>query len=235
MRLLAVVHHDNAAAGVFGDVPGEFAEWRLAGGDDAPDPSEFGAVMVFGGSMNVDEEDAHPWLRTEKRFLRDLLDRQVPVLGVCLGAQLLAEAAGAHPRRAAEPEIGWHRVEVTAEGAADPLLGPLAPAFEVFQWHSYEAPLPPGAQALATSPVCLQAYRVGGLPAWGVQFHAEVTLSDAGEWIDDYGSDPDAVRVGLDPERLREQTRERIGAQNELGRALARRFVAAAGEWRSPG
>ncbi len=234
MRLLCVVHHDNAAAGVFGDVPAQLGEWRPAGGEPAPDRAGYDAVMVFGGSMNADQEEAHPWLATEKAFLRDLLAREVPLLGVCLGAQLLAEVAGARPVRAREPEIGWRRMEVTPEGATDPLIGPLAPAFEVFSWHSYEAPLPPGARPLATSPVCLQAYRVDGLAAWGLQFHSEVTLADANEWIDDYGSDPDAVSIGLDQEALRAETHERIGAQNELGRALARRFVACAGE-RLPG
>lgn len=228
MKVLAVVHHDNAAAGVFADVPAELVEWRPAAAEAVPEPNGYGAVMVFGGAMHAGQEDLHPWLADEKAFLRGLLAEGVPVLGVCLGAQLLAEAAGAEPRRARTPEIGWRRVEVTREGESDPLLGPLAPSVELFQWHSYEAPLPPGAVPLARSAVCLQAFRVEDRPAWGVQFHAEVTLSDAGEWLDEFGTDPDAVATGLDPEKLRAETRERIGAQNELGRALARRFVAAA-------
>src|SRR6476646_5401210 len=111
--------------------------------------------------MNVDEEGRHGWIAEEKALLRELLTREVPLLGLCLGGQLVAEAAGAEARRASEPEIGWHQVEVTPEGAADPLLGPLAPSFEAFQWHSYEFPLPPGAVPVAKSEVCLQACRLG--------------------------------------------------------------------------
>ena len=70
--------------------------------------------MVFGGAMNVDEEGDHPWLADQKLLLRALLANEIPLLGVCLGAQLLAEAAGEEPRRARRPEIGWHRVERTA-------------------------------------------------------------------------------------------------------------------------
>lgn len=235
MKVLSIVHHDNAAAGVFADVPAELVEWRPAEGEAVPEPNGFAAAMVFGGAMHADQEDLHPWLGDEKAFLRRLLGEGVPVLGVCLGAQLLAEAAGAQPRRASRPEIGWRRVEVTPEGESDPVIGPLAPWVELFQWHSYEAPLPPGAVPLARSAVCLQAFRLGHRPAWGVQFHAEVTLSDAGEWLDEFGGDADAVATSLDPEALRAETRERIEAQNELGRALARRFVGAAAEAGSRG
>ena len=146
---------------------------------------------------------------TRRNCCAALLDRGVPLLGVCLGSQLLAEAAGAPARRASEPEIGWHEVEVTGGGSRDPLLGPLAPRFEAFQWHSYECPLPPGATALARSDMCLQAYRIGD-SAWGIQFHAEVTRADAEAWIDDYRSDEDAVRIGLDPDALRRRTRASI-------------------------
>jgi GMP synthase (glutamine-hydrolysing) len=227
MRVLGIVHHDNAAAGVFGDAVEELVEWWPAQ-EPAPEPDGFDAVMVFGGAMNADQEDKHPWLRAEKDFLRRLLAAGVPTLGVCLGSQLLAEAAGAPVRRAAEPEIGWRSVEVTPEGSADPIMGPLAPAFEVFLWHSYEAPLPPGAVALAHSAVCLQAFRLDGLPAWGVQFHAEVTGRDLGSWLDDWNSDPDAAASGQDPEQLRADSDARIATQNERGRELARRFLAAA-------
>ena len=135
--------------------------------------------------MHADQEDLHPWLRGEKQQLAALLERRVPLLAVCLGAQLLADAAGAMPRRASRPEIGWHDVAVTTEGADDPLLGPLAPRFEAFQWHSYEFPLPEGATPLARSSVCLQGYRIAD-HAWGIQFHAEVSRADARAWIDDY-------------------------------------------------
>lgn len=188
------------------------------------DPLDYDAVMVFGGAMHADHEDRHPWLREQKALLHDLLERRVPLLGVCLGAQLLAEAAGAPARRASRPEIGWHDVEVTDAGAQDPLLAPLAPRFEAFQWHSYECPLPPGATALARSDVCLQAYRVGDC-AWGIQFHAEVSRKDAQAWIDDYRSDEDAVRIGLDPDALRRRTHSSIEEWNELGRGLCTRFL----------
>jgi GMP synthase-like glutamine amidotransferase len=181
--------------------------------------------MVFGGAMNVDEEEANPWLRSEKDFLRLLLAKRTPTLGVCLGAQLLAEAAGARPARAAEPEIGWLDIAVAPEARDDALFGPLPEKFEGFQWHSYEAPLPPGAVPLADSPVCLQAFRLADATGWGLQFHAEVTRDSVGDWLDDYRSDPDAVRIGLDPGALRAETARKIDAWNELGRGLCARFL----------
>ena len=144
----------------------------------------------------------------------------------CAWARSCSRRRRAHLRAApAEPEIGWHDVEVTAEGAADPLLAPLAPRFTAFQWHSYEFPLPPGATPLARSPVCLQAFRAGS--GVGIQFHAEVSAADAEAWIDDYRSDEDAVRIGVDPEALRRDTRAAIGDWNDVGRALCERFLAA--------
>jgi GMP synthase (glutamine-hydrolysing) len=226
VRVLSIVIHDNARAGVFGELPGvEFVEWMPSDNGSAPELDGFDAVMAFGGSMHVDHEEKHPWLRAEKTLLRDALERGTPLLGVCLGAQLLAEVAGARPHRAEVPEIGWFRVEVTEEGRADPLIGPLAPHFEVLQWHSYESPLPPGATALARDAACLQAFRMADRPAWGLQFHAEVTAADAASWFDEFYDDYEAVATGLDPEVLRAETAERIGAQNELGRGLAARFV----------
>jgi GMP synthase (glutamine-hydrolysing) len=229
MRVLAIVHQRDAGPGVFADVirsrGAELDLWLRAETDTPPrQPADYDAALVFGGAMHVDQEDRHPWLRDEKVLLRALLERGVPLLAVCLGAQLLAEAAGAPARRASQPEIGWHEVEVTPEGADDALLGPLATRFEAFQWHSYEFPLPPGATQLARSPVCIQAYRVGD-SSWGIQFHAEVTLEDAEAWIDDYRSDGDAVRLGLDPDELRGHTRNAIAEWNALGRGLCERFL----------
>jgi GMP synthase (glutamine-hydrolysing) len=229
MHVLAIVHQRDAGPGVFADAVraggAELDSWLPA--DEERPPREahtYDAVLTFGGAMHVDQEDRHAWLRGEKELLRELIERQVPLLGVCLGAQLVAEAAGAPARRASRPEIGWHDVELTAEGVGDPLLAPLAPGFEAFQWHSYEFPLPPGATALARSDVCLQAFRMDG-SAWGIQFHAEVTLDDAERWIDDYRSDEAAVRMRLNENELREQTRAAMRDWNELGRGLCERFL----------
>jgi GMP synthase (glutamine-hydrolysing) len=229
MRVLAVIHHRNAAAGVFADpalaAGHELVEW-LPHEEPPPAPDGFGAAMVFGGEMNVDQEDAHPWLRSEKRLLRELLQRGTPLVGVCLGSQLVAEAAGGLVRRAATPEIGWHEIELTPEGAADPLLSALPERFESFQYHHYEWLLPPGAMTLARSALSLQAFRLGERPVWGVQFHPEVTQADLGSWLDDWHSDPEAVATGLDPEAIRAESAAKIGAWNEAGRALSERFLA---------
>lgn len=227
MKVLSIVHQPDAGAGVFGEAAGELLKWVPAQGPP-PELDGVGAAMVFGGAMDAWQDQAHPWLGPEKEFLRSLLARRLPVLGVCLGAQLVAEAAGARPQRAARPEIGWERVEVLPDGVSDPLIGPLAPAFEVFEWHSYEAPLPPRAVALARTPVCLQAFRLGDAPAWGLQFHAEVTERNLNGWLDGWEGDRDAVDSGLDPEAIRAESHARIAAQGELGRSLAERFLAEA-------
>ena len=231
VRVLAIVHQPDAGPGVFADAirhaGSRLDSWQLPQSPEPPDdPLAYDAVMTFGGAMHPSQLEEHPWLVREKELLGELLDR-VPLLGVCLGSQLVAEAAGADAHRADTPEIGWCRVETTDEAASDPLLGPLAPGFEALEWHSYEAPLPPGAVALARTDGCLQAYRVGDT-AWGIQFHAEVTLADFEAWLDDYRSDPDAVAVGVDPERLRSQTRAAIADWNRLGRDLCTRFLAVA-------
>jgi GMP synthase (glutamine-hydrolysing) len=234
MRTLAIVHQRDAGAGVFADEIRErgveLDEWLLTRSGTGPprEIAEYDAVLTFGGAMHADHEDRHPWLRFEKDFLEAMLDDGMPILAVCLGCQLLAEAGGGLARRAREPEIGWLEVEITDEGAADPVIGPLAPSFTGFQWHSYEALPPEGAAILARSPVCAQAYRIGGR-AWGIQFHAEVTAGDVGHWIDDYRSDEDAVRIGIDPRPLRAETEEKIARWNRLGRELCGRFLDAVG------
>jgi GMP synthase (glutamine-hydrolysing) len=232
MRALAIVHQRDAGPGVFADEIRErgieLDQWMLSERGTGPprEIADYGAVLTFGGAMHADQEDRHPWLRFEKDFLAAMLDDGMPLLAVCLGCQLLAEAAGGSARRASEPEIGWREVEITEEGKADPVIGPLAPRFTAFQWHSYEAVPPDEAEILAQSPVCAQAYRIGER-AWGIQFHAEVAAADAGRWIDGYRSDEDAVRIGIDPDALRAETEQKIADWNRLGRELCGRFIEA--------
>ncbi len=224
MRVVAVVHEADAGAGVFGD----FDTWVPSSG---PPPDDFDALMIFGGSMHVDQHDGHPWLEPEKAFIRDRLERGTPILGVCLGSQLLAEAAGAQPHRMPDPEIGWYDIEVTEAGAADPVIGPLAPSVKLFEWHHYVAPLPPGAVELARTPLCVQAFRIDGKPAWGLQFHAEVTRASLRGWLDGWHN-AEAARTSLDPETIRAESEDRIEDQNEIGRGIAARFLAEAARHR---
>jgi GMP synthase (glutamine-hydrolysing) len=234
VRALAIVHQSDAGPGVFAEEMRErgveLDQWMLSERGTGPprEVADYDVVLTFGGAMHADQEDRHPWLRFEKDFLAAMLDDGMPILAVCLGCQLLAEAAGGTARRASEPEIGWFEVEVTDEGASDPVIGPLAPGFTGFQWHSYEAVPPEGTAILARSPICPQAYRIAER-AWGIQFHAEVTAADVSKWIDDYRSDEDAVRLGIDAETLRAETERKIGEWNRLGRELCGRFLDAIG------
>ena len=135
MRALAIVHQTDAGPGVFADEARErgwqLDEWLLSERGTGPprEIADYDAVMTFGGAMHADQEDRHPWLRFEKDFLEAMLDDGMPLLAVCLGTQVLADAAGGVVRRASEPEIGWFEVEVTDEGASDPVIGPLAPSW----------------------------------------------------------------------------------------------------------
>jgi GMP synthase-like glutamine amidotransferase len=229
MRTLAISHQRDAGPGVFADAISQADSsldiWHIAESQDPPaDPLGYDAVLTFGGAMHADQEGEHAWLAPERRLLAELLDAGKPLLGVCLGAQLLAAASGGSVGRAEQPEIGWFDVELTADGIDDPLLGPLAPGFEAFQWHSYECLPGPDWVVLATSPVCVQAFRIGER-AWGIQFHAEVSAADLLRWTDDYATDPDAVRIGIDPARLRAQSEPRVAAWNALGREFCGRFV----------
>jgi GMP synthase (glutamine-hydrolysing) len=232
MRLLAIVHQSDGGPGVFAETiaasGADLDTWFLPEQAEPPaDPRNYDGVLVLGGSMQVDEGERYDWLGGEIALLAELVDRRVPLLGICLGGQLLATAAGAPARRAADPEVGWFEVELTAEGGADPLLAPLAPSFEAFQWHYYEFPLPIGAVPLARTERCLQACRIGDA-AWALQFHPEVSASDVQGWIRDGRDDEEALAIGLDPDALSAETAAKIGAFNELGRDICRRWLAVA-------
>jgi GMP synthase-like glutamine amidotransferase len=227
MHALTIVHQADAGPGVFADVIGARG-WRLTmwSPPTQPVPTDGGgydAVLAFGGAVNPDDDETHPWLKTERSFLADVVDRGLPTLGICLGAEVLAQASGGQAPRT-EPEIGWREITVTEEGRSDALLGELASGFEAFQWHSYSSLPRAGAPELATSSAGPAAFRVGE-SAWGIQFHAEVTLVDAARWIRDYRSDADAVRIGVDPDALLAETASKIRASNALGAGICERFI----------
>lgn len=229
MRVLGVLHPGGGSSGLLAERAAaaghELVEWNPGRGEPIPAPlDEFGALVVFGGGMNVRDAERLPWLHGELELLRDAVQAELPVLGVCLGAQLLAAAAGAEVHRASEPEIGWFDVTRTAP---DPVLDALPERFLAYEWHSYTFDLPAGATELARSAVCTQAYRLGEA-AWGVQFHPEVTPAIVAFWAHDFESDPDAVAMDFDPEHHIAVASERLPAWMAIGRALFDAFLATA-------
>ena len=224
MRLLSVVHGKNVRGEVFDDVlradGHEVDEWWIVSDDEPPRPlQEYDAVLVFGGAMNVDQEDEHPWLRREDEFVRGLVERAVPTLGVCLGGQLLAKAAGAHVGPSPEPEFGFTRVELLDGAENDPLFGELPQEFDVWNAHGYAFHVPDGAVELARSRVCSQAFRLGDA-AWGVQFHPEIRIEQIERWLSE-----DRVSNAAE---LVEELRGRYDAWRSFGASLLRSFLVAA-------
>jgi GMP synthase (glutamine-hydrolysing) len=205
LTVLALIHDEDAGPGVFTgyDEMASFSLGRPPQGDD------YDAVMIFGGEANPD--DAYSWLGKEKQFIAELLSRGTPLLGVCLGAQLIAEVAGADVRRLPEPEIGWHRVQGSSEALPEEFLA--------FEWHRYGfTQPPPGATELARNRVGCQAFQLGN--AYGIQFHAEVDQPTLTGWIRDYGP-----AEGVDADRLAAETERHIEPWNAFGRGLCERFL----------
>jgi GMP synthase (glutamine-hydrolysing) len=158
----------------------ELREVEALAGDLLPAHEEIDGVVAMGGPMNVDDIRRHPELEAEREWLAGAVDRQIPVLGICLGAQLLARALGAEVRPGKRPEIGFASVQVKDRN--DPVLGALAPEATVLHWHGDVFDLPKGARSLASSAVTEhQAFRYGN--AWGVLFHPEADTAMVEAWM----------------------------------------------------
>ena len=225
MRVLSVVHDPSrtGGGGLFETAAAEHGHrherWVVPTGRHDDDPAAYDAIMVFGGAMHPDQDAEHPWIPGEADFIRAALDERVPLLGVCLGSQLIARAAGAPVGPAAAAEVGWHTVELTDEGVADAVVGVLPRRVEAFEWHYYTFELPEGATLLATSAVARQAYRIDD-HAWGIQFHAEVTREMLGRWCVE--GESELPRPVAD---VRAETDRLIGPWNRHGRALCEAFL----------
>ncbi|MBF0484605.1 MAG: type 1 glutamine amidotransferase [Candidatus Omnitrophica bacterium] len=159
----------------------------LPKGDKLPEElDDIDAVVSLGGPMNVYEEKKYPFLKDEDEFIKRVVKEQIPFLGVCLGAQLLAKACGAEVTKSPKPEIGFFKVALSSSGMEDPLFDGLEHNFEVFQWHGDMFHIPAKAKWLAMSKDCpYQALRVGK-NAYGLQFHVEVRERNIREWSELY-------------------------------------------------
>jgi len=183
---------------VFSEGPGTMADhlaargvpvttFDLSIGERAPDLAAYTHLLVMGGPMAVYEMDQYPYLADEAKLIDRALKADLSVLGVCLGAQMLAHVLGARVFSGGKKEIGWYDVALTADGMDDPCMRQLAvdgqARAEVFQWHGDTFALPAGSPLLASSDLFPhQAFRYGDR-AYGLQFHIEVTPAIVAAWL----------------------------------------------------
>jgi GMP synthase-like glutamine amidotransferase len=155
---------------------------RLFAGDSLPDMEKVDFLIVLGGPMSVNDEKAYPWLVEEKRFVRNMIETKKPVLGICLGAQIIAGALGAAVFPNSEKEIGWFPIMPVKEQNGRPDLFQFSQFSKealVFHWHGETFNLPKGAVHIARSAACAhQAFQVGS-SVLGLQFHLEMTAESA--------------------------------------------------------
>ena len=189
--ILIIKHEEIEGPGTlgffFGATYWEVKTVELWDGDVLPSLDKCEGIVSLGGPMNVYEEDKYPFLIDEGIFLKKALAADIPLLGICLGAQLLAKARGGRVMKAEKKEIGWYEVSLTAGGRKDPLFFELPDVLSVFQWHEDTFELPAGAVLLAENRKCKsQAVRFTR-NSWGLQFHPEMNFQMLKSWFQDSG------------------------------------------------
>jgi len=217
--VVAIRHHLPHELGVAAEVlDGMEVPFRyLDAWDDPdwPDPAKVSGLIVLGGEMNADQVERYPFLGRERALLREATAEEVPVLGICLGAQLLARAFDASVTRSPVPELGFRRVGVTPGGADHPVLSPFD-GTSVFQWHGDTFGIPAGAVHLAAGhEVPNQAFRLGR-SCYAVQFHPEPTLGGIAAWAERW--DAQVREMGRTPEDLIAEAEEHLPAQQAASR-----------------
>jgi GMP synthase-like glutamine amidotransferase len=227
MRLLIVQHDDTAGLGSLAapltDRGADLEIWFPA---RTAEPSAalqaYDGLIVLGGVAHPDQDAEHPWLAADRALLLEALDLELPTLGICLGAQLLAQVVGAGAARMARPEIGWYGVRFTPDARHDPLLAGLGDRFCAVVWHHYGFVLPPDVPVLGRTTRAQHAFRVGS-SAWGLQFHIEADAATVATWAAGSPDELDAHGSGA-PALLRE-TAERMDDHVRAAHELADRFA----------
>jgi len=199
-----------------------------------PDVSRYDALIILGGPQHPDQGDIYPHLVEEMRCIEDALNRDIPVLGICLGAQLLAYTLGGGVRAMDEWEIGWYDLLPLQQAASDPLFCTLVKPHPVFQWHGYTFDLPHGAIHLTRTDTCEnQAFRYGR-HAYGFQFHLELDEQLINRWLSmpEYLQDIEKNSRRGDAATIRKQTHEQIGQSIDLSQEIFSQFLQPLGERR---
>ncbi len=191
-----------------------------------PDLSATSGVVVFGSTFNVEHADEQPFIKAVADLTAEAVERDVPFLGLCFGAQVLAWSLGAGVSKAPVREIGFEPIRQLAAGAEDRVLGHYEEGAMVFQWHMDAFDLPEGGELLAagdTTPI--QAMRLGET-TWATQFHAEVDAAEAEYWVSVASAAEDLEATwGKSPKELRAEIAEHMAAHEARGRETFGRFV----------
>ncbi|MEK6545488.1 MAG: type 1 glutamine amidotransferase [Nitrospinota bacterium] len=202
---------------------------ELQDGDSVPSKIDYDGVVILGGPMNVYEEDKYPFLKDEDRLIKELIKKEIPTLGICLGAQLIAKAAGAKVtknivRQIHQKEIGWYKINLTDAGKKDPVFKGIGESFDVFQWHGDTFGIPENGTLLATAELCTnQALRVGK-NTYGLQFHMEVTEDMIYKWIDSYDEELQSLKGVIDVEKIRKDTVKNFSAYKDRALTFCKNF-----------
>ena len=187
----------------------------------------YDGLVVLGGPMSVNDADRLPHLTMEMKAIEAAMKRDLPVLGICLGAQLIAKTLGARVYRNAEKEIGWYDVSPTDHAAQDPLLAALEKTEKIFQWHGETFDIPRTGFHLAFSPFCSnQAFRYGD-NVYGFQFHLEVDERMIQRWLRVGENREEIAALGgkVDPERIHAETPTHIPRLHQLSERVFGEFI----------
>lgn len=179
---------------------------RLFDGEPVPrDIEQYSGLIILGGPMNVYEVDKYPYLKDEDVLIKRAMDRGLPMLGICLGSQLIAKASNAKVRKGAKKEIGWHDLNLTPDGMEDAVFKGFPDKLTVFQWHGDTFDIPEGATRIASSALFPnQAYRIG-YKVYGLQFHLEVTEEIIKQWVSEYKDELSTLDY-IDPKKILSDT-----------------------------
>lgn len=195
--------------------------------DSRPSLRGYDGLVVLGGPMRVDDTDRHAHLATEMELIREAIEAELPVLGICLGAQLIARALGAEVRPNGRKEIGWYDVSLTDEGRNDPLFRHFRGSEKIFQWHEDTFGIPEGAVHLASSPACPgQAFRYRD-HVYGLQFHLEVDERLIERWltVPVHQRELESLKGEISPDAIRRETRLHIERLRDLSDRTFSEFV----------
>lgn len=190
-----------------------------------PKLNDVDGIIVMGGPQGVNEQAKYPYLKKEIGLLQDALHARLPILGACLGAQLLAAALGARVTKNPQKEIGWYPLMREPGADGDPLWEPFGQTETVFQWHGDMFALPKGAVQLASSPLCAQQAFRYGTNAYGLQFHVEVTEPMIRAWMRANAQELEGLKGVIDPETIHRQTPQHIDRLRGLSTHLAITFA----------